>query len=800
MARRGRSDGISKLGLMALAAGLTSTRFGGEDPLGTAPDGDNWHHEGLSRRAAKASGWSPEAENALAFHTDYVDSYLYNPLWWLNFAQGGGMKRLKVVMSSQADLVKVHFDDLFDTESVLATWRRYLSGTVAGLLWIANEDVATEQKVSMAHNIVGVSLHAVQDYYSHSNWINDPARRNRTFFSTPDSIRRSSELWTGAYETPERFGVKHHGEYLFACTVLNQIGSVGRAMMRVVCHAASPFSKSAVCDWFKQCQEAEPINPDEIAGFELNPANGVLWMKPGINVDSSWQASMGVRERGLESGFDGADGFRTAYNLAYQSSCQWLHLLEHIMDDAGHGDLWNAVKNQGITRDDYLTDLDPFEKFNQLPYRFISTGPYPPSPKVDDTDKWYVRLTVATADEKNAGTNADIVPIIDGKRFPALDHAPQPPRPEPGEDPERGVARSALGIDDHERGDVRSYMVGPLDQAPKRIELLNDAPTFGDLIVAAAEAVWDAVVWAFESVVDFLLSLIGYHADFVDEGHTAVAAADLEALDPGDRHEWSIRCNGGSEGDYRINGWVEATGTETVSPTGVPLRRYEVYFDELHCIEESDWDRGTWSDEPFVLGLVMGHGAGNSLIKWKTSPYRNVDSGDTRSINREYTVDVPRNYGFISVAVAVYESDSESGSDREDLLNEFADNMTSAIGESEDGFAVLLSESIASGWKLDWFEAAAFRRGETVEVRSYAREHFNQWLDGGEHTGRDLDLANTQLAEVPDEFACSCRSLLIPDIDPPRIPLLPPIELPPRLKDRLREKIDAALGKDKSAD
>ena len=134
------------------------------------------------------------------------------------------------------------------------------------------------------------------------------------------------------------------------------------------------------------------------------------------------------------------------------------------------------------------------------------------------------------------------------------------------------------------------------------------------------------------------------------------------------------------------------------------------------------------------------------------------------------------------------------------MLNEFADNMTSAIGESEDGFAVLLSESIASGWKLDWFEAAAFRRGETVEVRSYAREHFNQWLDGGEHTGRDLDLANTQLAEVPDEFACSCRSLLIPDIDPPRIPLLPPIELPPRLKDRLREKIDAALGKDKSAD
>lgn len=447
-------------------------------------------------------------------------------------------------MSSQADLVKVHFDDLFDTESVLATWRRYLSGTVAGLLWIANEDTSIKRKVSMAHNVEGVSLHAIQDYYSHSNWINDPDRRDVTFFSTPAAERRTTELWSGAYETPERFGVEHHGEYLFACTVLNQIGSAGRAMMRVVCHAASPFSKSAVCDWFKQCQEAEPINPEEIAGFDLNPANGVLWVKPGINVDSSWQADMGVRERHLEPGFEGSDGFRTAYSLAYQSSCQWLHLLDHIMDDAGHGDFWEAVKTQGITRDNYITDLAPYEDFTQIPYRFISAGPYPPSPNVDDTDKWYVRLLVATADEHLAGTNADIIPIIDGQRFPALDHAPQPPRPEPGEEPERGIARSAIGINDHERGDVRAYMIGPLDSAPKRIELLNDAPTIGDLIVAAAEAVWDAIVWAFESAIDFLLSLIGYHADFVDEGHTAVSAADLEALDPGDRHSWDIRCDG----------------------------------------------------------------------------------------------------------------------------------------------------------------------------------------------------------------------------------------------------------------
>ena len=133
-----------------------------------------------------------------------------------------------------------------------------------------------------------------------------------------------------------------------------------------------------------------------------------------------------------------------------------------------------------------------------------------------------------------------------------------------------------------------------------------------------------------------------------------------------------------------------------------------MHVDDLYCIEESDWDRGTSSDEPFVLGLVMGHGAGNTPAKWRTGPFSKVDSGDTRSINRDFIVDVPRNYGFISMAVAVYESDSESSSERDDLLDSFADNMTSAIGESEDGFAVLLSESVAAGWKLDWYKAAAF--------------------------------------------------------------------------------------------
>lgn len=788
---RGPKNGRSLLGLFALGTGIASTRFGGEDPLAPAPDGDNWHHEGLTRRAAQAAGWSQTAENALAFHADYVDSYLYNPLWWLDFTHGGGWDRLRVVMSSQADLVNVHFDDLFDTEAVLATWRRYLSGTVAGLLWVQRQDLPSAQRVSMAHNLVGVSLHAIQDFYSHSNWINDEKRRT-TFFNLADVQRRRTELWTGAYETPERFGVRHHGKYLIACTVLNNVGLVGRGMLRVMCHAASPFSKSTLCEWLKECQEAQPINPEEVAGLELDPVNGVLWVKPGINVDSMWQAPLGAQERGFDRS-EGLGLFRLAYNLAYRTSCEWLHQLDHIMEEAGLADFWAEVKTTGITTGNYLTDLGPYEDFNQLPYRFISTGQYPPLPNEPDTDKWYVRLTVATADEANAGTDADIIPIIDGQRFGSLDHAPRPPRPEAGETPRRGAGRSILGINDHERGDVRSYMIGPLDAPPGRIELLNDAPSVGDLITAAAEGVWNAVTDAFEAIGDFFLSLIGFHADFVDEGHAAIPAAALEGLAPGETFSWSIRCNGGSEGDYEITGHVRATNTTGTLASGVRTRTYDVHVDELICIEESDWDRFTSSDEPFVLGLVMGHGGGVNPIRWRTGPFSDVDTGEHRLINRDFQVTVPRTYGFISVAVAVYESDDESSSDRDDLLDGFADNLTEAVGESEDGFLVLLGESIASGWKLDWFEAVAFQRAETVDVRFYERESVNQWISGGEWISRQLSQAHWATARVPDMVTCDCSSRLVAEID---IPAIADRQFgPPRNgRDRIRERLEEAAG------
>src|SRR4028118_2213232 len=101
--------------------------FSGEDPVFGHP----WYHEKLTREAAKAAGFTSNvtkddtdekndrreqdgAAEALAWHADYIDSYLYNPVWWGQ----GGLNRYKASRAVLADLEKCHFDDLFSTDKV----------------------------------------------------------------------------------------------------------------------------------------------------------------------------------------------------------------------------------------------------------------------------------------------------------------------------------------------------------------------------------------------------------------------------------------------------------------------------------------------------------------------------------------------------------------------------------------------------------------------------------------------------------------------------------------------------------
>ena len=772
---------LVSLGLARAALGALLPRFGGEDPLAAGQAPKNWHHEGLTRQAAAEPEWAHTAQNAMAFHADYLDSYLYSPLWWFHPTQGGGPGRLTVAMSSAQDLIKVHFDDLVHPESIRGTWRRNLSGTAAGLIWLGGADSGPKpQRVAMAHNLLGTSLHGIQDFYSHSNWIDDPDLRTKTWFEVDPALRDCLSLWSGTYELPEHLGILPHGEFLYACTAINRFGSAGRALMDVACHAASPFANSSMCAWFRQCKDAQPLQPPSvtlpIAGTVTLPPE-VLWVVPGMNVDTRWSAPTGVETRGLSPSVTGQQAFDDAYTLAYRSSCQWLHILGHVMEAAGLTDFWADVKSGGVPDEQYFSPIAPWEDFAQLPYRFISAGPYPPPVGHDDTDDWYLRLLIRTSGDAFSGTNADIRPIVNGKEFPVLDHGVPPTVPPPGQPPVRTLDQSLLGRDDFEAGDVAAYMIGPIDELPRTVALVNEAPDAGDVL----QALVNSIVRGFNDLFDAVVGLWGYHADFVGEDHWDFPAAVLNTLGAGARRYFYLDCDGKSEGYFVVSGYVEGTSVTGRFPNGVPFKRFRVQFLDLICVKESEWDRFTPSDEPFVLGLVIPHGGAGSMIEWRTAPYGNVNGGDINSIGRSYTVDVPQRYGFISVACAVYESDDETPNDRDNLLTVFAGNVAAAIAEPEDSFIEALGDSIAAGWKLGSVEAVAFQRSPTVEVQAYDPRTFDLWVDGGGRVDWTLTPGQNWKVAVPDTFNCGHEACTAPVDLPPAAPKIETLDFGPKV-------------------
>ena len=172
-----------------------------------------------------------------------------------------------------------------------------------------------------------------------------------------------------------------------------------------------------------------------------------------------------------------------------------------------------------MTRDEYKTPTAPWEDFTQIPYRFISAGPYPPPEGHDDTGDWYLRLLIRTAGDTFSGTDADIVPIVNGREFPVLDHGvPAVGATRSGQVPVRTLDQTLLGRNDFEAGDVAAYMIGPIDEPPHTVALRNDAPDCRD-VIRGCDALWRSLVAPSSRPLDFVKGLWGYHADFVDEDH-----------------------------------------------------------------------------------------------------------------------------------------------------------------------------------------------------------------------------------------------------------------------------------------
>lgn len=124
--------------------------------------------------------------------------------------------------SKREELEKLHFDNLYTTEQVKNYWAQFIDNIKNATQKAARDD----DELAMLTTL-GMGLHAVQDFYTHSNWVeahprnSDGTYRTETFLSNP--LSPTIKLFTGKYPTDRRIGpngeavppnAEIHGDYL----------------------------------------------------------------------------------------------------------------------------------------------------------------------------------------------------------------------------------------------------------------------------------------------------------------------------------------------------------------------------------------------------------------------------------------------------------------------------------------------------------------------------------------------------------------------------------------------------------
>jgi catechol 2,3-dioxygenase-like lactoylglutathione lyase family enzyme len=160
---------------------------------------DTGPHASITSDAVTAAGLNLNAAYAVAVEnwlTDYYTSTSFG--------------------DEACQLDKLHFDDLFSPNDIRAYWWNLVANTNTAVGKAEQDDDVLEFLT-----VLGMSLHVVQDFYSHSNWIDQngvsvqPGHYStKTWFQTPDP--KPAGLHTGWYPNCLKIpqdGHERHGDY-----------------------------------------------------------------------------------------------------------------------------------------------------------------------------------------------------------------------------------------------------------------------------------------------------------------------------------------------------------------------------------------------------------------------------------------------------------------------------------------------------------------------------------------------------------------------------------------------------------
>lgn len=222
---------------------------------------DTWWHAEATRHAAEANGFTADArlvlqvENYLTDMIAGVHSHLpdkdalLNPLGGSHFDDEG--------------YDYLHFDALWNVAQVAHNWELLEKNTLAALKKYSNDKSMPDPFRKIAElTVLAASMHAVQDFYSHSNWVNywmkSGAAKTPLWFDVPADERAKLNIHTGAYPDGSAPGHDNHAD-------LNKDNSA-RPLNTEGVDAATRAST----DWIQRLMKDDPSLPwDEMKSYSI---------------------------------------------------------------------------------------------------------------------------------------------------------------------------------------------------------------------------------------------------------------------------------------------------------------------------------------------------------------------------------------------------------------------------------------------------------------------------------------------------------------------------------------------------
>lgn len=210
--------------------------------------------------------------------------------------------------SIKIELAKLHFDNLYGTQDVA----RYWGWLMANARQAARDAAEADDPVALLM-VEGLTLHAVQDFYAHSNWVEihrtEPGAPYRRDTWLADGAPAEADVVTGSYPpfpSPPPAGHPEHGGYDFGLNKDSHVRPMwGEAYVFAYC--ATHEVVDALERW------AEEVRPGFAASARDYRADAAFERKLDLAVESARKISMWVRGRGAEGHWKGGESGSASY-------------------------------------------------------------------------------------------------------------------------------------------------------------------------------------------------------------------------------------------------------------------------------------------------------------------------------------------------------------------------------------------------------------------------------------------------------------------------------------------------------